>query len=180
MKKSILIISVIALLSTTVFSQNKLFQHSAVGDAAFVPNLGQFDKRDWQADKIEYGYNHNPFYVFFTKKGVTYRFDRIVRNPNRDKKDPNSAKRTNISELIHATWVGSNPNVEIIAEDKTDHYFSYAIREGKMGARNIPNISGYKRLVYKGLYDNIDLVYEFHPEGGIKYSLIVHPGGDAS
>ncbi|MCB0478068.1 MAG: gliding motility-associated C-terminal domain-containing protein [Crocinitomicaceae bacterium] len=182
MIKSLLFTCAILANLTILFAQNqnKLFQHSAIGDAAFVPNLGQFDKRDWQEDKVEYGYNHNPFYVFFTKKGVTYRFDKIVRNPNRDKSHPDSPKRTNISELIHATWVGSNPNVEIVAEEQTNHYFSYSVRQGKYGAKQIAGINGYQKLTYKNLYDKIDLVYEFHPEGGIKYSLIVHPGGDPS
>ena len=165
-------------LSTTLtFSQNnKLFQ--STGDAAFVPNMGQYDARDWLNHKVEYAYNHNPFYVFFSKEGVTYRFDKIVRNPNRDKKDPYSPKRTNISELIHATWVGSNPNVQIIAEDETPFYFSFGVREGRRGAKGVNRVPGYKKITYKNLYDKIDVEYVFHPEGGIKYSIILHPGAN--
>ncbi|MEZ4938614.1 MAG: gliding motility-associated C-terminal domain-containing protein [Crocinitomicaceae bacterium] len=171
------------------YGQNKVFQHSSIGDAAFIPNLGQFDKRDWQADKIEYGYDHNPFYIFFTKKGVTYRFDKIVRNSKsgeehegenheEELKDPDAPKRTNISELIHANWIGANPDVEIIAESKTDYYFSYAVRKNRWEAENIASVPGYKKIIYKNLYDHIDVEYEFHEKGGIKYSIIVHPGGD--
>ncbi|MEZ4939030.1 MAG: hypothetical protein R2799_15685, partial [Crocinitomicaceae bacterium] len=174
--KTLFILLVLTTIHYSLAQQSRIFQ----SETAFVPNQGQFDKRDWQEDKIEYGYDHNPFYVFFTKKGVTYRFDKIVRNPKRDKSHPNSPKRTNISELIHATWVGSNPNLEIVAEEQTNHYFNYGVRQGKYDAKQISGIKGYKKLTYKNLYDKIDLVYEFHAEGGIKYSLIVHPGGDPS
>ena len=45
---------------------------------------------------------------------------------------------------------------------------------------DITRISGYQKLVYKNLYPNIDVEYVFHPQGGIKYALILHPGADVS
>src|SRR5690606_15191260 len=53
-------------------------------------------------------------------------------------------------------------------------------REGSKETYDIPDVWGYKKLLYKNLYPGIDVEYVFHPEGGLKYSLIVHPGADVS
>jgi len=45
-------------------------------------------------------------------------------------------------------------------------------------SQNIYNVPAYKKLIYTNLYPNIDVEYVFHPSQGIKYSFIVHPGGD--
>ncbi|MFH1322165.1 MAG: gliding motility-associated C-terminal domain-containing protein [Bacteroidota bacterium] len=151
-------------------------------EEAFIENHGQFDGRNWQKNsKIEYGVDYNKAFIFFTEKGLTYRFDKIIRNPNRKKEEHDSPKRTNISELIHVTWVGANQSTEIITEDLAEHYYSYAIKDlATKEVVNVNNIKGYKKLTYKNLYDNIDVEYIFHPESGIKYSIILHPGADAS
>ncbi|MCB9223377.1 MAG: gliding motility-associated C-terminal domain-containing protein [Crocinitomicaceae bacterium] len=195
----------IALLSITFFtlipfSQNSLNDFKLNEERTFIHNQGQFDGRNWQSNQIVYGYDQNPFYVFFTEKGLTYRFDKIIKNPElkkyaEDEHDHelieegdgheaeivNIPKRINISELIHATWIGSNENVEIVAEDKVDFYYSYAVRKWPTKeVDNISDIPAYQKITYKNLYDNIDVEYIIHPEGGIKYSIILHPGADPS
>lgn len=177
--KSIILSLLLILNGSLSFSQGiNLWSESTNTESSFIENKGQFDGRTWLPEKVEFGYNHNPFYVFFTKRGLTYRFDKIIRNPNRDKQNPNSPKRTNVSELVHATWLGANKDVEVVAEELIDNYFSYAIREGKYGAKNITNIKGYKKVTYKNLYDFVDVEYILHPDGGIKYAVILHPGSN--
>ncbi|MBD3637356.1 MAG: gliding motility-associated C-terminal domain-containing protein [Crocinitomicaceae bacterium] len=150
-------------------------------ERSFIKNMGQFDGRNWQKNEIVYGYDQNPFYVFFTQKGLTYRFDKIIKNPRYKKGDPSNPKRINISELIHATWVGANENVEITAEEVVPFHYSYAVRDWpSKDVINIPGIKGYKKITYNNLYDNIDVEYVIHPDGGIKYSIILHPGADPS
>ena len=90
---------------------------------AFIENKGQFDNRNWNSNsQIEYGYAQNPFYIFFTKQGVTYRLDKMIKNPKHKKDRSVLPKRTNISELITANWIGSNNDVEIISKGKTSNY----------------------------------------------------------
>ncbi len=179
MKKYILFL--LGFLPIIAFSQvNSLASFETT--PAFIKNHGQFDGRNWQKDShIEYGIDYDDSYVFFTKKGLTYRFDKIIRNPNRDKRIHDSPKRTNISELIHVNWIGSNPDVEIIVQDEASAYYSYAIRNFETKeVRNENYIKGYKKLIYQNIYDNIDVEYIFHPETGFKYSIILHPGADVS
>ncbi|MFH2143669.1 MAG: PKD domain-containing protein [Bacteroidota bacterium] len=153
-----------------------------ISENSFIENKGQFDGRNWQKDsKIKYGVDYNKAFIFFTEKGLTYRFDKIIRNPNRDKSVHDSPKRTNISELIHVEWIGANSDVEIIAEEKISAYYSYAIKN--LETKEVKNenyIPGYKKLTYKNIYDNIDVEYIIQPETGIKYSIILHPGADVS
>ncbi|MEO9795481.1 MAG: hypothetical protein ABJF27_03335, partial [Crocinitomicaceae bacterium] len=172
------IILVFLAISTSVFSQTPL-EFDLTSNRGFIENKGQFINRNWKKDEVKYAINENPFYIFFTNKGLTYRFDKIIKNPEYRKEDPTSHKRVNISELIHATWIGANENVEIKAEEKNSNYYSYAVRTGVgKETKNIPGISGYQKITYINLYDNIDVEYVIHPAGGIKYSIILHPGAD--
>jgi len=181
--KRITLLTSILLSVITVFGQNSVqtIDFDLTQDRAFIQNLGQFDGRNWQKNPIKYAINENPFYIFFTEKGLTYRFDKIIKNPAYKKGDHSQPKRINISELIHVTWVGANEQVEIIAEQPKENYYSYAVRDGARDVtKNIPGISGFEKITYKNLYDQIDLEYVLHPDGGVKYSFILHPGADPS
>ncbi len=171
---------ILCLLALNVLGQNQAFESSSVSTQSFIKNEGQFDGRNWNSnDEVEYAMAQNPFYIFFSKSGVTYRLDKIVRNPNRDKKDPTSPKRTNVSELVNVKWIGANPNVQLIASQEKSNYYSYAVRDFTTGATsNINHVKGFEKLTYKNIYDHIDVEYVFHPQGGVKYSIILHPGAD--
>ncbi|MGV6861975.1 MAG: DUF7948 domain-containing protein, partial [Putridiphycobacter sp.] len=159
------------------FSQTENFK----SQLAFIENVGQYDGRNWQDSKIEFAYAKNPFYIFFTKKGLTYRFDKIIKNPNRVKGDTTIPKRINISELVHVEWLNSNEDVEIIKEGQVESYYSFAIRTGNWKETiNKSGVKGYSKVTYKNMYDNIDVVYHIDPRGGIKYNIILHPGANLS
>lgn len=148
---------------------------------SFIENKGQFDGRDWQGSAIEYGVDYNNLCVFFTKKGLTYRYDRFIRNPGRSKERPHEPKRINLSELTSVTWVGANSNTELIASEKINPYYSYCFTDKKSGeVINENYINGYLNLRYKNLYNKIDAEYICHPQQGIKYNLYVYPGANAS
>jgi hypothetical protein len=64
---------------------------------SFIENKGQFNGRNWNnSDPVLYGYNHNPFYVFLSKKGMTYRFDKMIKNPKRKEQPEALPKRVNM------------------------------------------------------------------------------------
>jgi gliding motility-associated-like protein len=176
MKILLLLLSTISILS---FGQST-WDNVHASKEVFIKNEGQFNLRNWQSDSpIIYGLNQNPFYVFFTEKGLTYRMDKIIRNPNRDKSDPSSAKRTNVSELIHVTWLGANPNVEIKSSKPVSNTYSYAIKDfSTQKVINKSGLEGFEKLIYINIYDHIDIEYIIHPSGGIKYSFILHPGAN--
>jgi len=119
--------------------------------------------------------------VYFTKSGVIYRFYDWERNPARKKGDPSQPKYLLKQEFVEFEWEGSNQNVKLNAAAPVEATYTYAMRsEDRKSVYDISGINGFEKLTYKNLYPGIDVVFEFHPETGIKYSVIVYPGADAS
>lgn len=166
----------------------------------FIENQGQFKVpaiAGFDA-KVHYAYDAGATRILFTSKGVIYYFSEKHLKHERDAKEmerERHEKFTSIEDhlerereenavvykrdLVSALWEGANENAEIISQDKAPEYFSYSIYEGGQ-AKNINFIYGYKKITYKNIYPHIDVEYVFHPEGGIKYSFILHPGADPS
>ena len=156
-------------------------------ERAFVENKGQYDGRNWQSNNpVKFAISQQDgWFTFFTEKGITHRIESLIRNPKKKKGEGDAStklpSRVHKSELIDVAFIGANPNVQLIAEDKTDFYFSYAVKDVTTKAvTNLNHIDGYKKITYKNIYNNIDVEYTLHPEGGIKYNFILHPGADPS
>ncbi len=148
----------------------------------FIENKGQFDGRDKMPEsQILYAVDHTAVQIFFTEQGLTYRLDTKIKNPNRKKGDTTQPKRLVISDFVHMTWEGANPNPEIIPEELSPDYHTYSmLSRDRNSYYDIRNVKGYKKITYKNLYPAIDVEYVFHPESGIKYTLVLHPGADIS
>jgi gliding motility-associated-like protein len=175
---------VITLLCLPAFSQNnedvKWSSNFAESMNVFIENKGQFDGRNHlPGSKILYAADFGAIQIFFTKNGLTYYIDDRIRNRNRKKGDITKPKFFVDKDIIHLSWIGSNPDVIIESNESRPDYNVYALKS-KTGVDVINNVKGYKKITYKELYPYIDVEYEFHAESGIKYSLILHPGADAS
>jgi gliding motility-associated-like protein len=164
----------------------------------FIENKGQFQVTAPGTfnNNIEFAYDGSAEDYYFTGSGIAFRFKRLVKKEKEDllkkieRKKKSTAeewrrheikeKRESVEEeLVYAQWIGANKNVKIVPENKTQSYHSYTFKQnGKL--TNVNHIKSFKKIIYKDLYPNIDVEYEFHPEGGIKYSVIVYPGGDIS
>src|ERR1035437_5322349 len=157
----------------------------------FIENKGQFHIYN-SNESIQYAYDNGSTKVYFTSKGLSFSF------LERWKKDGKERERENLksgkshlemeaeehkmefkTDVVNLFWENANPNVEIVPEEAASDYYSYTIKETG-SEKNINYIRGYKKLIYKNLYPNIDIEYIFHSDGGIKYALIVHPGADIS
>ncbi len=175
------------LLPFIAFSQSE-WVHNFANDKAFIENKGQFNGRNWDTNSdIKFAIEESNNYVFFTNSGLTYRFDKMIKNPELKgehdfEAEEGESERVNKAELIKIKWLNANSDVKIIPEDELSAYYSYAIYEDAEHneVKNINHIKGYKKLTYKNLYNNIDVVYTFHPKGGFEYSFILHPGADVS
>jgi len=79
--------------------------------------------------------------------------------------------------LIKAQFVGSNPNPEVIGEDRLAHNCNYFYgNEPDKWRTDVPN---YSSITYKDIWPGIDLKY--HGNGkSMKYDFIVNPGADIS
>lgn len=168
---------------------------------SFIENKGQFHVRDYNADiKFAYdGGSHNYYFapgeviIELSQKTLRGRTD-IEKEQRKQRKQKgfntlqdwqefqkiDFGKRINeVRDVLITKWLNSNSNVQLQALDKTVDYHNYTIKKNGQ-YETLSQITAYKKLVYKNLYNGIDIVYELHPEIGLKYSLIVHPGADLS
>ncbi len=171
---------------------------------SFIENKGQFDKRLKTTSPILFAHDGGDHNYFFTKEGVVFELShKTQRERSEQEKEIRRAKKSEgglssheewqtlqatdfqnrlieTRDELSAIWVGANPDVEIIAEDKDNYYHSYSFYNSSNELKNINEISSFQKLIYKNIYPNIDVIYEFHEEIGIKYSVILHPGADPS
>ncbi|MBI3133328.1 MAG: gliding motility-associated C-terminal domain-containing protein [Bacteroidetes bacterium] len=170
---------------------------------AFIPNKGQFDLPASYLDisGVEFACDATNLNYFFTKSGLTIELSskhKVVKSEEEKaaraerKSQPfntlkewqdfeNDGNRIDYErDVLTAEWIGANPDVELIAENANTAYHNYSYYDENRNVLSVDHVPAYTKLTYKNLYANIDVVYEFHPDGGIKYSVIVHPGGDLS
>lgn len=159
----------------------------------FIENKSQFDGRNQlPGSEILFGIDWGVTQIYFTPNGMTFRFEQKEkmskeeewrREAQQFREGYYSIREQGESEaktdVVHLEWVGSNGGVRLTGLEPSDDYFSYTVGE-KNNYRSINRIRGYRRLLYENLYPGIDAEYAFHPQGGIKYKLIVHPGADVS
>ena len=161
---------------------------------AFIENKGQFYTQapTGFSSQVLYAYDASSTRIFFTPAGVTFSFaqktPKEVREHGQEKfsserefleKEKEEHAALLKTDLVSYRWENASPNAQLIAENETPDYFNYSFnRNGKQV--NETNIRGYQKLTYKDLYPGIDVVYTIHPQSGIKYAIVVHPGADLS
>src|SRR3989304_5158326 len=99
------------------------FEHSKT----FIENKGQFNGRNnLPGSEIFYAVDQSATQIYFTKNGLTYRFDRHEKNRHRQKGDTLKAKYVKQSDWVHLVWEGANPAAKLIAEDIAPDYHTYS------------------------------------------------------
>ncbi|NQX96519.1 MAG: hypothetical protein HRT73_01395, partial [Flavobacteriales bacterium] len=179
MKKFLLLLLIIP---TFLQGQTNSWINNSLHERAFIENKGQYDGKNWQSNnKIEYTTKQGGWYTFFGKKGITYRLEKLIRNPKKKKGDNHTPSRVYKSEFINVVFLNANPNVKIIKGEKTEHFYTYSAKSfTKKNIESRNHINGFKKITYKNIYNNIDIEYTLHPKGGIKYNVILHPGANPS
>lgn len=175
MKKFIL--ALIVLFAGNAFSfknDNDIF-----GSRGFIENKGQFNTALNRPNaKILFAYEHVRERIYFTENGPVFKFTKEFPLDHEEHEALERGKDVKSKPSIHyyvdVKWIGANSNITVESSLKQDHYFTYGTAE--------LNSYVYKKITYKNVYDNIDIEY-FIPkehETGIKYNVVVHPGGDPS
>ncbi len=170
---------IILFLFSFLFAQNNSWSVTFKGDEAFVKNEGQFDRRGWEDfDSIKFGLKMGSIFTYYTKNGLTYRFEKFRKGfLKQDNELDNNTRRYLQSELINVEFLNANPNVSIETLEQTPYTFSYGIKVGDT-ATSINNVTAFKRIKYINIYNNIDIEYFIHPDEGVKYNVILHPGAN--
>lgn len=192
--------------SAVLAGDGKGWTATAEPGKSFIENKGQFklsSEKSLQGSRVKFAYDGGSTMIYFTPTGISYSF--VKRWKEEENEDPKEMAKERAREqrelregkshaeveaeehrmkfktdVVNMIWEGANPDAELIAVDPTVDYQVYVVK-GKDGQdESINNIKSYKKLIYKNLYPNIDVEYTFHPQTGIKYTLILHPGADAS
>ncbi|MBL7893196.1 MAG: SprB repeat-containing protein, partial [Bacteroidia bacterium] len=79
---------------------------------------------------------------------------------------------------LQVEWLGANSSSFIEANAPQSFYYTYPSE--KDNGRTTFKAACFKKITYKNLYSNIDVEYILPEKGGVKYSLILHPGADLS
>lgn len=144
---------------------------------SFIENRGQLNPR------VAYYVQGRDTALYFTKQGITFALT--------DRKSEGTAKigfvkasfpqagaqNTEVKRdrwAVQLEFVGANPNVRMVAEEKTPavvSYFKGPREQWKTG------LSTYGSIRYADLWPGIDLVYTGTVDR-LKYSLTVKPGAD--
>ncbi|MBK5284889.1 MAG: PKD domain-containing protein [Bacteroidia bacterium] len=145
----------------------------------FIENKGQFDASTGVAVPVLFQAQLKGITVYFTRLGLVYRYDEMINETEREEKELEERKIKINPMSLSMDWVGANRNVEVQAHDPVSFYYSYGYdpQQQSEGVK----ARAFKSIVYKNIYPGIDVEYII-PEDrdGLKYSLIINPGADAS
>ena len=163
---------------------------SASKDIIFIPNKGQIiDTEGKLRPDIFYKAELNGVDLYLTNKGMSFVFHKYEDIPNNlaagnkemdgihdPFKDEPVRDREIIMYRMDLDIVGMNTNFKTLNEEQATEYFNYYYAHCPDG---ITNVYGYRKVIFKDVYENIDLVYHSNEEG-MKYDFIVKPSGDVS
>ncbi len=170
------------LCSSFLFGANGGWTNGFQHPTSFTENVGQFKSPDGQ--KVFYAYDDGCNRIFFTSRGLVYSFvvkAEADKEPDYDypEKEEENKIRSFTRDFVSFNWENSSVNCRLKDAEKATEYYSYVVEEGGQ-EKNINYISGFKKIIYENVYDGIDVEYTIHPQGGIKYALIIHPGADVN
>ena len=158
---------------------------------SFIENKGQFSNAPEIREEILFGIMNPGEQILFTKKGVYYvhpyhekiKSSKEEEKEKRGRSEPENERKEEEGEnvitkykVVSMNWTEANANVQLISEEQVSE--TYCFRQ--LDANEAIKSKGFRKLIYKNLYDGIDVEYTFHKEIGFKYQFIVHPGADVS
>ena len=156
------------------------------GAGFFIDNAGQYGNtvKGYEVmGKVLMGYEGFGMPVLFTSKGMIHlhrSIDKISKAEEQKlelegvDEEEIETKRIITDRIITMEWLGANSNVQIVKSNKKTSYSTYGLQLNKA--------YGYEEIIYKNLYNGIDVIYNFSGSDGenFKYSIIAEPGADIS
>jgi hypothetical protein len=133
---------------------------------SFVENKGQVDKR------VSYYLRRGQGTIFFTKKAIVY--DLISgESPILREAKGRTKEAARLSFTLEP--IGAHEDVRLVARNRLPGKTNYFI--GSDPKRWHTDIAMYREIVYRGLFEGIDLRL-YGTNNQMEYDFIVHPGGD--
>ncbi len=161
-------------ITTNLFAQSRIeLGNVSFNHKTFIQNSGQFDHAVTDTNRIFYMANIDLTDVFFRDNGVIYKFGVWDSSKaQKNKEDENNADSLMKTTYFKATWQDCNSNTQISPLFKQSFYHTYS---------SMPStkVSEYGELLYKNLYDGIDVLYTIPKDNdGLEYSMIIKQGAN--
>ena len=159
---------------------------------SFYENKGQIvDQNGKQNNEVLYLFNSNGLNVQLKKNGFSYDFYEIEKTAIKvevskkflsNPQEIGDLEKFNYKYNFHRIdleLLNSNPNVEIVAVEKSTYYENYYQTTKGNKEINTVNVHLYQKVIYKNIYPHIDLEFEGNPDSStpIKYNFIIKSGG---
>jgi gliding motility-associated-like protein len=152
--------------------------------AGFVPNQGQFVySTGEQVKELKYKLELGGMSVWFTDKGFAYQVSKVSQLPSQNTFPELALGNASTIQtlLIPVEFVSALPNISIEVGKATEALNNYYYAHCPQG---ILNVATYESITYKNVWEHIDIRFYIpsNPSSnqGLKYDIIVHPGGDVS
>ncbi len=176
-------------LSNVLMSQIKWTQ-KPFSQKNFIENNGQVKFSDDIKEPVLYFTNLDGYNYYFTANGVYigkyfYRktkgkpFMWIRKKKENEKEEENETRPEKFEKIVEFRFLNTQVNLDVVPQGKKDHFYAYSVLRGSK-AESV-RARAFKKIVYKNIYDKIDLVFEIPDDSiGLKYAFHVLPGGDPS
>ncbi|NLO19001.1 MAG: hypothetical protein GX121_03860 [Ignavibacteria bacterium] len=159
----------------------------------FAENIGQLkNQNNAYNNEVLYYFSSNNFKLHIKQNSISYELYNVISETDsvfdykkiRNKyytekplKNNQFTKRTIQFARIDLELVGANPaTIETVnSQNSEPEQIMYSVLNNEY-----VKVPRYSEILYKNIYDNIDLKLFFNREGKPKYDFIVHPGGNPS
>jgi gliding motility-associated-like protein len=196
MKRSLLIIWSIFVFHS-IFGQAPAasdWKHEVKRANVFIENKGQFNQyASKETGEIYFGVDWGKAKILFGKTGIRYYFLEVQNKEDeheemtasfeeKEKKagfqDGPNGRTIYRQDDVSLRFNNANEDVIINGLKVNSDYHNYSVLIGDSTCEGYSYAKGFQELSYENIYPHIDLKFSFHPEQGLKYMFIVHPGGD--
>jgi len=174
-----------AILSTFLFVGITLSFHSALkaneGHLRFIENKGQVsDQFHHPRPDIQYVVASQKFTCHLKQQGYSYQLFEESGRPGTSVRPIDLPKRRTGQNSfftfyrLDMSWIGSNPNVQIIQGNQLEGYDNYYLPVCPQGATHVKSFSSVN---YRNLFEGIDMKW-YEMNGQLKYDYFVNAGAD--
>jgi gliding motility-associated-like protein len=151
---------------------------SLSSNLVFIQNKNQWDQKVLYKADIPGGV------VYLEKNGFTYNlidqasYSRVRRHAHDHNLKHNFSSEKNIkAHCLKLNFINSRSDLIPYSENQTIEYYNYFI--GNNPANWASEAYGYRKVIYSGIYSNIDLMV-YSQGQNLKYDFVVNPGGKTS
>ncbi|HPF01982.1 MAG TPA: SBBP repeat-containing protein [Bacteroidales bacterium] len=164
-------------------SESNIRLNQFVNQPCFRENLGQItDQYSNPRPEILFSGETGCLSYYLTTTGINYQISKPERRTTEVNRLFSWANRKRLKKVqlnifrVEIKWMGANSDFQIEPGNEVPGYENYY--NLPEGLSPVTMVKSYKSVLYKDIYDGIDLKYFINSAGELEYDFIVSPGAD--